>query len=148
MKSLIRAITCIALAAVPGTVPANDAPNPASTVNAFRHALETGNQRAALELLVPELLVFESGDLNRSRTDYAGHHLAADMAFLAKAKVRVLDQTASENGALAWVATRSRIASGSGELIGTETMVLRREVDGWRIVHVHWSSRRAARQED
>ena len=25
---------------------------------------------------------------------------------------------------------------------GTETMVLRRSDDGWRIVHIHWSSRR------
>ena len=25
----------------------------------------------------------------------------------------------------------------------TETMVLRKAADGWKIVHIHWSSRRA-----
>jgi ketosteroid isomerase-like protein len=26
--------------------------------------------------------------------------------------------------------------------ITLETMVLRRDADGWRIVHIHWSSRK------
>jgi hypothetical protein len=27
-------------------------------------------------------------------------------------------------------------------LLSTETLVLRRGVSGWRIVHIHWSSRK------
>lgn len=148
MRRLTWAIVGIALGAVPIALPAQDAASPVSTVNAFRQALETGNERAALELLAPELLVYESGDQNRTRSEYAAHHLMADMAFLAKVRVRVLDQSTSAEGALAWVATRSRITGGPIDLIGTETMVLRRDPDGWRIVHVHWSSRPATRNDD
>lgn len=148
MKPWIWAIVGIALGALPVALPAQDAASPVDTVKAFRQALESGNERAALEFLAPELLVYESGDQNRSRGDYAGHHLHADMAFLAKVKVHVLDQIASSEGALAWVATRSRIAGGGADLVGTETMVLRREAAGWRIVHVHWSSRPATRNDE
>lgn len=148
MTRLIQVILGLALGTIPLALPAQDQASPVRTVNAFRLALERGNEGAALELLAPELLVYESGDQNRTRGEYAAHHLTADMAFLAKSRVRVLDQRASGDGALAWVATRSRITWPSGDLVGTETMVLRREPDGWRIVHVHWSSRPATRNDD
>jgi hypothetical protein len=148
MRRLIGVILGLTLGAVPAISQAQDQASPLATVNAFRLALESGRESAALELLAPELLVYESGDLNRTRSEYAAHHLTADMAFLAKALVRVLDQRTSGDGALAWVATRSRITWPSGDLVGTETMVLRREPDGWRIVHVHWSSRPATRNDD
>ena len=127
---------------------AGDAVEPVATVNAFRRALESGDARTAEGVLAPELLVYESGDQDRSRSDYVRHHMEADMAFLAKAKVRVLEQQGSSQGDLAWVTTRSRIASGSGNTLGAETMILRRGGDGWRIVHIHWSSSPASKEDD
>lgn len=110
--------------------------------NAFRRALESGQREAALALLAPQLLVYESGEVNRSREHYAADHLDADLAFLANAKVQVLEQAATQQGDTAWVTTVSRIESAAGTLVGTETLVLRREAAGWRIAHIHWSSRR------
>ena len=148
MKRLIWLGIGMVLGAASLALSATDAASPVSTVNAFRRALESGQEQAALELLAPELLVYESGDQNRTRGEYAAHHLRADMAFLAKVRVRMLEQRASGDGALAWVATRSRISGPTADLVGTETMVLRREAAGWRIVHVHWSSRPATRNDD
>ncbi len=148
MKRLIRLVIGMTLGAASLGLSATDSASPQSAVNAFRHALESGQEQAALELLAPELLVYESGDQNRTRGEYAAHHLRADMAFLAKVRVRTLEQRASEDGALAWVVTRSRIAGGPVDRVGTETMVLRRGPEGWRIVHVHWSSRPATRNDD
>lgn len=148
MNRLIGLVIGMVLGVVPFGLSATDSATPVGAVNAFRHALASGDEQAALALLAPELLVYETGDQNRTRGEYAAHHLKADMAFLANARVRVLDQRTSADGALASVATRSRITWPSGDLVGTETMVLRREPDGWRIVHVHWSSRPAARNDD
>lgn len=148
MARLIRVFLGLALGSVALPLPAQDNASPVRAVNAFRLALENGNESAALELLAPELLVYESGDQNRTRSEYAAHHLRADMAFLAKVRVRVIEQSTSEDGALAWVATRSRIAGVSANLVGTETMVLRQYAQGWRIVHIHWSSRPAKPDED
>jgi ketosteroid isomerase-like protein len=51
-------------------------------------------------------------------------------------------------GELAWVAsegrTRGRFKERDVDRITTETMVLRRQAGGWRIIHVHWSSRAAS----
>ncbi|TAK51746.1 MAG: DUF4440 domain-containing protein [Betaproteobacteria bacterium] len=147
MNWFIRGIFVIVIGAAPPGPLADDVTTPEATAAAFRSALEGGREQAVLALLVPELLVYESGDRNRSRTEYAAHHLRADMAFLAQARVRVLEQVVSTEGSSAWVATRSRIVAPSADLISTETLMLRRTPDGWRIWHIHWSSRKARRED-
>lgn len=148
MERRWRLVTAALLWAAAIPAPGGDRTDPVGTVNAFRQALEGGNERAAMSHLAPELLVFESGEQNQSRSDYAAHHMKADMAFLANASVTVLDQMASAHGAVAWVTTRSRIATQDRDVISTETMVLRRKKAGWRIVHIHWSSRAASAEHD
>jgi ketosteroid isomerase-like protein len=48
-------------------------------------------------------------------------------------------------GDLAWVASEASLSGNVSDkpvnVIGTETIVLRRTLAGWRIVHIHWSSR-------
>lgn len=60
--------------------------------------------------------------------------------------MQVTGRTARIAGDLAWVGTESEMhASKDGvpmTLLSSETMVLARTADGWRIVHIHWSSRR------
>jgi ketosteroid isomerase-like protein len=85
--------------------------------------------------------VLESGGAERSRAEYLQHHARADAEFLKGARVRVLRRTARAEGALAWVATESELEAGGKTHLGTETMVLARSAGGWRIVHIHWSSR-------
>jgi len=149
MQSGIAAVLAsFALATAMTSAGAGEISGPAETANSFRRALENGNRQAVLELLAPEVLIYESGDIDRSRDDYAAHHLDADLAFLAKAKVRVLEQKVLQEGGVAWVATRTSTQSGERRHLGTETLVLTRQAERWRIVHVHWSSRRATPKDD
>ncbi|MGH8262826.1 MAG: nuclear transport factor 2 family protein [Steroidobacterales bacterium] len=50
---------------------------------------------------------------------------------------------------LAWVSTEARLTAPGAkptDIVSTETMILRIEPAGWRIVHIHWSSRQASHQ--
>lgn len=124
---------------------AASAQEPAAVVDAFAQALATGDTARAAALLDPDVKIFESGGIERSRDEYAAHHLGADAAFLREATVTPLWRTGDANGALAWVGSESRIAAVSKgkpvKLLNTESMILKMTPDGWRIVHIHWSSR-------
>lgn len=118
-------------------------------VDAFHEALAVGDSAGALEWLDADVVIFESGGVERSREEYAGHHLAADMAF-AGATTRDVRQRAQRllgEGRVAVVLSEVHTAGEfRGRTIdstGVETMVLRRTGGGWRIIHVHWSSRRS-----
>jgi mono/diheme cytochrome c family protein len=134
----------------PAKTPAAGAPLPASAVepiavvDRFFRALASGDTNSAGALLDPKVLIYESGGAERSRTEYESHHLRADAAFLKTAQHRLLSRTGDAIGDLAWVATESRLTTKgtkATDLISTETMVLRKTSQGWRIVHIHWSSR-------
>ncbi|CAN5172110.1 hypothetical protein BH10PSE1_BH10PSE1_18520 [soil metagenome] len=116
----------------------------ASAVDAFHAALEHGDTEAALALLADDVLIFESGEAERSKAEYAQHHLAADAAFSA-AVPSIRSRRAARAGAdSAWVASESRTTgqfnSRPIDSLSVETMVLRRDANGWRITHIHWSS--------
>ncbi|MGQ0835010.1 MAG: c-type cytochrome [Gammaproteobacteria bacterium] len=117
---------------------------PVAVVDRFFRALAAGDTKSASAVLDPGVLIFESGGAERSRQEYASRHLAADAAFLKAAKHRLMSRTGDAVGDLAWVATESRLtAQGAkpADVVSTETMVLRKTAEGWRIVHIHWSSR-------
>ena len=116
----------------------------AATVDAFHAALKRGDTGAALALLAEDALVFEEGRAERSRSEYAAQHLAADAAFSKSVPGRVTGRRGGAGGDLAWIATEGRT---KGTYRGTavdrataETMMLRRTGGGWKIVHIHWSS--------
>jgi hypothetical protein len=123
------------------------AAGPRDTVEAFHVALASGNTKAATELLSPEVLIYESGFVERSRAEYASHHLAGDIAFLKTANRKVLQegQRTEGNTAIVWQETETTGSSKGKEihLLGTETAVLEKKADNWTILHVHWSSRKA-----
>ena len=95
-------------------------------------------------LLLPDVLIYESGGAETSAAEYAGHHMPADIAFLAELKREQLSQASGGNDAAAWVATRSRLTGRfkdkDVDLDSTETLVMTRTEAGWRIAHIHWSS--------
>jgi ketosteroid isomerase-like protein len=116
----------------------------ATTVDAFHAALHRGDTRAAAALLADDALIFESGGAERSKAEYAAHHLGADAEFSKAVTSSVTRRAGASDGTLAWIATEGR-TSGSfkGRLLDestTETMVLRRIGRTWKIVHIHWSS--------
>ena len=116
----------------------------AAIVDRFQELLTQGDTTAAAELLDPAVLIFESGSVERSRLEYASHHLKEDAAFMKTAKLTPLSRTGNVSGNIAFVATESSLTSHGAkavELVTTETAVLRRTVQGWRVVHIHWSSR-------
>lgn len=122
------------------------AKEPAETLAAFYTALSTGDAAKANELLAPDVAIYESGYVERSRAEYVGHHLFGDIGFAKTAIRKVLqhEQRIDGNFAVIWEETETRSKS-SGELIllGTETAVLQKIGDNWHIIHLHWSSRKA-----
>lgn len=123
------------------------ADTPEAAVEGFLKALAAGDEKAAKQWLAPDVLIYESGSKESSRDKYAAHHMKADMAFLAKAKMERLERATSASSSAAWVTSRLRIQGQSQgkpvDLLSTETMILTREDEGWRIRHIHWSSRKA-----
>ncbi len=124
----------------------NSQETPAGTVVAFHEALARGDSSAALELLAPDVLIYESGRAEQSRDEFQSHHLIVDMEFASQTSREVVTQSTHQSGDVAWVtsttATRGMFRDREIDMLGTETIVLERTTDGWRIVHVHWSSRR------
>lgn len=116
-----------------------------ATVEHFSTALQGGELKRVGELLAEDVLILESGGAERSREQYLGHHAISDAAFLSGAHVQVNQRTARVNGNLAWVGTESELHTTRGgkavALLSTETVILKRDDAGWRIVHIHWSSR-------
>lgn len=123
------------------------AATPKETLAAFHAALSSGDKAKATSLLAPEITIFESGYVERSRDEYAGHHLGGDMEFAKNATRKVLKQTERIDGktAIVWEETETTGTSRGKPVhaFGTETAVLEKNGDNWTIVHVHWSSRKA-----
>ena len=118
-----------------------------SSIERFSAALSAGDVARAGAELDPGVLILESGGVERSRDEYLGGHAKSDAAFIKGAQVTLKHRTAQASGDLAWVASESEIhATKDGRplmISSTETMVVKRTAQGWRIVHIHWSSRRA-----
>lgn len=143
-KSLALAALATALL---GVHAGSFAASPADAVAAFHHALTTGDKDKALSLLSPEIAIYEAGYVERSRDEYAGHHLGGDMEFAKTATRKVLKQSERVEGntAVVWAETETTGTSRGKPLhvYGTETAVLEKKGGDWAIVHVHWSSRKA-----
>lgn len=116
-----------------------------ATVDRFHAALKAGDGKTALALLSPSLLVYESGHVERSRDEYEAQHLQADMDFVAKATTTLVARRSSIDGPVAQVTSESTVTSErDGKPVrqhSLETIVLRNTREGWRITHIHWSSR-------
>ena len=131
---------------VPPAVSSDGAVSEANaTVTAFHRALASQDKEAVLALLTPEVVIFESGGAELSRAEYASHHLGADMKFSAATTRRVEAQRAGREEDAAWVLTRTTTTGTFRDkeidAKGVETMLLKHTPDGWKIFHIHWSSR-------
>jgi hypothetical protein len=122
------------------------AATPTETVAAFHDALASGKPEQASALLSPEIQIYESGYVERSRAEYAGHHLPADIAFAKATSNKVLKQTERVDGKLAVVMqeteTTGKYKGNKVHLFGTETALLEKQGEQWIITHIHWSSRK------
>lgn len=110
----------------------------------FGKALAAGDSLAALALLHPDVVIFEAGGWE-SLDDYRKGHLRADMRALQGLKQETVRDRVTISGDLALVTREYSTTGTTGERtvdsVGAETMVLLRTPEGWKIRHVHWSSR-------
>lgn len=144
-----RATAILASAALLASAPclAQAPETPEAVVAAFHAAMDSGDGEAVLAFLTPDAVVFEAGGAEASRAEFAEHHLQVDMEFAAGTSRELTEQRSGTSGEVAWVLSRART---TGQFrgrdvrrVGAETMLLRRTPAGWRIVHIHWSSRNA-----
>lgn len=123
------------------------AAGPSDTVAAFHAAITAGDKTRALAMLSPTIMIYESGYVERSRDEYASHHLGGDMEFAKGVKRRVLKHSERVDGNIAIVMeeteTTGAVKGKPVHAFGVETAVLEKKGDEWIIAHVHWSSRKA-----
>jgi ketosteroid isomerase-like protein len=126
-----------ALAATDGT--------PAEVAVALNKALGRGDEAAVHAVMAEDVLIYESGGVERSWAEYSKHHLAADIEYMSALERTVLSRKVYAFADGSVVATRSRLTGSykgrTVDGVSTETLVLRLQEDGWKIVHIHWSSR-------
>lgn len=123
------------------------ASEPKDALAAFYAAMAAGDKAKATELLAPDVTIYESGYVERSRAEYAGHHLPEDIAFAKTSTRTVLQQNQRVDGNLvviwAETETKAKVKGKDIQIFGTETALLQKNGEDWQIVHVHWSSRKA-----
>lgn len=126
---------------------APDAVEAVKAVDAFSTAIKAARLEQAAQLLDAKVLILESGSSERSRDEYMQEHAIADAAFMQTAQQQLRYRQARRLGDIAWVGTESLLqTTRDGQpllLLSTETMVLQHTDAGWKIVHIHWSSRPA-----
>lgn len=141
---MIKILTFLALNMLASLTYASE---PKDALAAFYTAMAVGDKAKATELLAPDVTIYESGYVERSRAEYAGHHLPEDMAFAKTSTRTVLQQNQRIDGNLAviWTETetKAKVKGKNVQIFGTETALLQKNGEGWQIVHVHWSSRKA-----
>lgn len=116
-----------------------------ATVDQFHAAVKSGHGEAALALLDEKVVIYEEGDSELTRAQYAASHLLADIDFTSGVSETVVRRDTGTTGDSAWVLTQGRLLGTyhgrAVDRLTTETMVLRHFGEGWRIVHIHWSSK-------
>ena len=148
-RRLAPAIAALFLIAVPAfaqepDAEAEESPAIRSVVQGFKAALAAGDSTAALGYLHADLVVYEGGHAE-TLAEYRAGHLAADMEFAAAVETEAVTQgLVVRPGMALWVSEMETKGEFRGRAIdsqGTETIVLLPTDAGWKILHVHWSTR-------
>ena len=144
MRNRFVVLAMIVAAPVAGQQATPDETSVRAVVAAFGKALASGDSTAALALLHPDVVIFEGGGWE-TLEDYRRGHLRADMSAMQSLKQETLRDVIKVSGDLA-LSTREYSTTGQrGERVidnvGAESMVLLRTPTGWKIRHIHWSSR-------
>lgn len=115
-----------------------------AVVAGFHAALASADSLGALGYLQRDVVVYESGHAE-SLDEYRAGHLPADIAFVSATRRTVTESDVALFGdAALYTSETHTTGSWRGRDIdahGTETILLVHAPDGWRIRHIHWSSR-------
>lgn len=122
-----------------------DSMSVAATVEQFHAALAAGDSAAALALLSPAVRILEAGGVE-TLEEYRRGHLPGDIEFARGTDKQPGVRIVTVRGDVAWVSEVTRVhgvfRGRAMDLDSAELMVLVRDGERWRIVAVHWSSRR------
>ncbi|MCH9827088.1 MAG: nuclear transport factor 2 family protein [Pseudomonadota bacterium] len=117
---------------------------PADIVDGFRKAILRGNAEEALSMMASDVVIYEQGFSEFDRREYAGDHLAADMQFEKSIHRAITWRQVFQDQTYAFVISEYRLTGDlNGETVDiatTETMILRRDAQSWKIAHIHLSS--------
>jgi len=143
MKQLFAAVAFVACLAGPATA----APDAVQTAADFHAALAAGDAEAAAALLADDVTIYEEGWVERSKAEYVARHLPDDIAFSRQVTMTTASSQTFTRGDTAWVisegTSKGTFQGKPVDRVNAETMVLRLDQGGWRIVHMHWSSHKA-----
>ena len=149
MTRLLALMAMCSLAAACGSTqpPANDEAGVTAAVKAFQTAMDTGDGPTVMRYIHDDALMMEGGTIE-DRMQYEKNHLPADLEFAKGMTAKRMPVRQTVNGDVAWVRTSTEFR-GTYEgkplaLLSLETMVLTREVDGWKVRALHWSGQRLA----
>ncbi|MEO5510244.1 MAG: nuclear transport factor 2 family protein [Longimicrobiales bacterium] len=113
-------------------------------VEGFSRALAAGDSTAVLALLHPDVVIYEGGHAENLE-QYRSGHLRSDIAFSAAVPRSTLsDHVVLADRMATYVSEYTAKGTFRNRAIdshGTETMVLVKTPAGWKIRHIHWSSR-------
>lgn len=116
-----------------------------AVADAFSDALKAGDLERVGDFLAEDVLILESGGSERTREEYLHGHAGHDAAFMKDAQVRLLHRTVRTSDHMVWIGSEREVhATRDGEpmaLLSAETLVFGDTPKGWKIVHIHWSSR-------
>jgi len=131
----------------PAGVISSEALGATTVVDAFHAAPNANDTDKCLAMLAGDVMIFEEGGTEWSRDEYAAHHLEADPSFAAVSGSTISRRAVWAEGDVTWVTTEGRTTGLVGDptidRLTVATKVLKRGPDGWRIQHIHWSSRAA-----
>lgn len=108
----------------------------------FHHALRQGELREILPLLAQDVMVTRACFPNKNEILHDQYRLSEHITYFDDTRLNVLLQDILIKNSCAWVFSTIE-AVGIKEshyinIIGVETMVLKRELLGWKIGHIHW----------
>lgn len=121
------------------------AATPEAALKAFHHALAEGRGDDALGYLHPRAVITEGGRVETVE-HYAGGHMAGDMEFLGQISIEpVSSEMLAKSETQATISNQRRlhgqIKDQAIDLLSSETATLVKTDNGWRILHLAWSSR-------
>lgn len=115
-------------------------------INQLREAIVSGDDALAARVMLDNITIYEQGHIESSRAEYLGHHFKQDVAFAKAAPSKVVDVAVKVEGNMALVTANTTTDGVFQEKpvknAGVETYVLRLQDGVWRILHIHWSSRK------
>lgn len=115
-----------------------------AVAESYGRALAAGDSLAALALLHEDVVIYEGGHAE-TREQYRSGHLRSDIAFAAAVPRTTIRDSVLVSGNVALYTSeytaKGRFRDRDIDSHGTETLVMLRTEDGWKIRHIHWSSR-------